>query len=249
MLKLAKAELYRFFKSGIFSKILIGLSVLIPIVNLVVAWAFKIHDKSLDIFLTESQMPLLMIALLAFPTVFCVYNGTAYNSRLAYYEIMDGNKPLKIVATKILSLGLTVSTIMYVPFALMCGIVGAVNGFGEIENPVLFFVLVFVLFAHIVIAAMLYSMFSRNLILSSFVPYIRFGIIDLFLAMYGETYFMADGKEVPDIMNIFIFNQLSHITGTVYSNSFVVYTIVGALLEIAVLSLVVIMVYRKKKFK
>ena len=131
----------------------------------------------------------------------------------------------------------------------MCGIVGAVNGFGEIENPVLFFVLVFVLFAHIVIAVMLYSMFSRNLILSSFVPYIRFGILDLFLAMFGEMFFIEDGKEVPDIMNIFTFNQLSHITDTVYSNSFVVYTIVGALLEIAVLSLVVIMVYRKKMFK
>lgn len=249
MLKLAKAELYRFFKSGIFSKILIALSLLVPIVNLVVAWEFKLHDKSLDIFLTESQIPLLIIATLAFPTVFCVYNGTAYNSRLAYYEIMDGNKPLKIVVTKILSLGLTVSAILYIPFVLMCGVVGVVNGFGAMENPVLFFVLTFVLLFHIVVASMLYAMLSRNLILSSFVPYIRFGILDLCIAMFGETYFLAEGKEVPGIMNVFTFNQLTHITDAVYSDSFIVYTTLSAVLEIVIVSVFVILVYRKKKFK
>lgn len=249
MLKLAKAELYRFFKSGIFSKVLIALSVLIPIVIIILAWAFKLHDKPLDIFLMESQMPLVMIANLAFPTVFCVYTGTAYNSRLAYYEIMDGNKPLKIVVTKILSLGLTISTILYVPFALMCGIVGAVNGFGAMENPILFFVLTYVLFSHIAIVVMLYSMLSRNLVLSSFVPYLRFGIIDLFIAMFGEMYFLADGKEVPGFMNILAYNQLAHITDSVYSNSMIVYTILSSLVEIVIASILVIMVYRKKQFK
>lgn len=249
MLKLAKAEIYRFFKSGVFSKILIALSVLVPIVTFAVAWAFELHTEALDTFLLESEMPLLMIVMLAFPTVFCVFVGTAYNSRLAYYEIMDGNKPLKIVITKIISLGLFVSTVLYVPFAVLCGVIGGVNGFGGMENPVLFFVLTYVIFAHIVIASLLYSMITRNLVLASFVPYLRFAILDFFIAMLAEMYFISDGKEAPAILNGFLYNQLGKFISGVYSSSFVVYTILSAVAEIAILSVIAILIYRRKKFK
>lgn len=249
MLKLAKADIYRFFKSGIFSKILILLSCLLPIVMFLISLTFKHNDAGLDDFLIESQMPLLMIVMLAIPTIFAVFVGTSYNSRLAYYEIMDGNKPLKIVVTKIISLGLLVSTIVYVPFAILCGIVGGVNGFGNMENPVLFFLLTYVIFAHIIIATLLFSMIARNLILASFIPYIRMGFLDLLVTMIGEVYFLADGKDVPAFFDVFIYNQMGKFTSGVYSNSFVVYTILSAVIEIAVLASIAVMVYRKKKFK
>lgn len=249
MLKLARAELYRFKNSGPFSKLLVLVSLLLPIITFALSWALKLHDQTLDLVVSDAPMVFLMIISLAFATILCVYVGTAYNSRLAYYEIMDGNSPAKIVLTKIMSLGLVASLIAYVPFALFMGVVAAVNGVGAYENPVLMFVMVFVIVFHVVTAAILYSMLARNLILSSFVPYIRFGIIDMIGYMVIETWSFASGKELPAIIEFFLNRQLEQVFGISYTNEFIVATLVSTVAEITILSVLVMLVYKRKKFK
>ena len=248
MLKLAKSELYRFFRLKFFSLTIIIFAFLIPIVSLIILGVYGNLDASMDVHVSMTIILNQVIVLLGMPTLLAVYCGTAFNNRMAYYEVMDGNSPVKIIASKIFSLGMLCSIIAFVPSFIYFLVVDLKNGSGIIENPVMTFVLLFVIFCRVFVCTILYTLICKNLVIASLLPYVRFGIIDIvFILVLSSEGLNLD---VPDaLVDLFITTQLNKLCQPVYSDKFIAYTVGSALVEIAVLFVLAVITYKKKKFK
>ena len=180
-------------------------------------------------------------------TMLTIFIGVVYNNRMAYYEIMGGNPPHKIILSRVLSLGIISAFIIYIPSAAFLLFTYIRNGKGIVEDPLMLFILMFVITLHTTISFILYAMLGRNLVIASFVPYVRFGILDMivYLMIAQEFENLKDNKLLYLTTNSQL-NNLSLLSG---DKELIAVVILSALIECAVLYVLVYLVYKNKKFK
>ena len=245
MLNIIRAELYRFRNSGGFLYYMAAVAVL----GILTIFSIDLNALDADLGTTMFNMAQFVysLILLGSGTLLTIFVGIAYNNRMAYYEIMSGNAPHKIILSKVLSLGLISSLIIYIPTAAFLAFTYFRNGKGEAEDPVLLFVLLFVITLHLTVSFILYAMLGRNLVLASFVPYIRFGLLDLIVYMLISQEF----EKFQDSKLLFLTtnSQMANLTQLAGNKDLITVIILTSVIECTVLYVLVYLVYKNKKFK
>lgn len=244
MFNLIRAELYRFKNSGgyLFFMILASLLGL----STVFSYGFDTKFEFTIMLSNVTQLSYNMV-LLVCGTLLTVFIGVSYNNRMSYYEIMGGNSAHKIILAKTLSIGFISALIMYVPTAVFLLASYINSGKQTIENPAMVFIILFIIALHTTISFILYAMLGRNLVLASFVPYIRLGILDLivYMLVFQEFSEHADNK----LLYITTNSQMAHLLTKTGDNKLLFIVLISSAIECAVLYILVYLVYKNKKFK
>lgn len=245
MLNMIRAELYRLRHCGIFLLLAAVSSILTISLYFVIAHdTFKTADLSGHCQVMGEIGWLFMLMVVV--TISGIYIGTAYNNRMAYYEVMNGYSPAKIILSKLFSLGLVFTLIAFIPSALLMFIYYLKNGAGMVENVPGAFLLLFFTILHSVVVCVLYSMLSRNIALSAFIAYIRLGIIDMVpIAVLAE--YKKDALDA-DILCISSSGSLMAIS-SISSWRPLEIALLSMLVECTLVFILVYFIYKKKKFK
>ena len=245
MFNLIRAELYRFKNSGGYLYFMILASIL------AVGTAFLTNGVEtrfeFAIMLSNVAQLSYNMVLLACGTLLTIFIGVSYNNRMSYYEIMGGNPPHKIILAKTLSMGLISSVIMYVPTAILLLAAYIKSGKQTIDNPLMVFIILFVITLHTAFSFILYSMLGRNLVIASFIPYARLGIMDLivYMMVFQEFSEHADNK----LLYITTNSQMAHLLTMTGDNKLLYIVLITSAVECAVLYILVYLVYKNRKFK
>ena len=245
MFNLIRAELYRFKNSGGYLYFMILASIL------AVGTAFLTNgvETSFDFMIMLSNVAQLSynMVLLSCGTLLTIFIGVSYNNRMSYYEIMGGNPPHKIILAKTLSMGLISSVIMYVPTAILLIASYIKSGKQAIDNPLMVFIILFVITLHTTFSFILYSMLGRNLVIASFIPYVRLGIMDLivYMIIFQEFSEHAHNK----LLYITTNSQMAHLLTMTGDNKLLYIVLITSVVECAVLYILVYLVYKNRKFK
>ena len=247
MFNLIRAEFYRLRHSGLYALIMflctLGLVLIFPFtVN-----KPKFMDASLAVSVYFMSQAFLILIFMGAFTVMGVYIGTSYNNRMAYYEIMNGYSPFKIILAKCFSVGLAGAVIVYIPVAAILGFSAVKNGTGIIEQPLILFVLLFVMVLHASLVTLLYSMACKNLVFASVLAYVRFGIIDMVPALVITQEFKKLAKY--DALNLSISSQAMNLHSATYDTKYILYVVLTCVVECAFAFGLVYYTYRNKKFK
>ena len=171
MFNLMRAELYRFKNSGGYLIFMIAASIL----GLSLLFVNEgIHTKfEFALMLANTAQLSYNMVLLTCGTLLTIFIGVSYNNRMCYYELMSGNSPHRIILSKVLSTGIISALIMYIPTAAVLLAAYIHSGKGQIDNPMMVFLILFIITLHTTISFILYTMLGRNLVIASFIPYIR----------------------------------------------------------------------------
>ena len=246
MLNMIRAELYRLRHCGIFLLLIVIASVVMSL-GMYAIMSYPKFD-ALDLAAATDimgQTPWLL-ALCVVATIMGIYIGTSYNNRMSYYEIMNGYSPLKIIISKVISIGGSVSFIAVFPSALLMFFLWMSNGSGTIDNVARYFIMLVLTFVNAIVVSVLYAMLSRNIALASFVAYIRLAIVDMLPIVLAASL-------KPELMEgkwayIPITGRLMRMT-MVDSWEPVKTSLVAMLVECIIVSVLVYLVYKKKRFK
>ena len=245
MFNLIRAELYRFKNSGGYLYFMI----LAAIISTGTAFLTNGVETSFDFTIMLSNVTQLSynMVLLSCGTLLTIFIGVSYNNRMSYYEIMGGNPPHKIILAKTLSIGFISAVIMYVPTAILLIASYIKSGKQTIDNPLMVFIILFVITLHTTFSFILYSMLGRNLVIASFIPYARLGIMDLivYMLIFQEFSEHADNK----LLYITTNSQMAHLLTMTGDNKLLYIVLITSAVECAALYILVYLVYKNRKFK
>ena len=136
--KLVKAEIFRMKRINsfwIFSLLLWLTALAIPFINHADS-AITYFNGSL---VSDGAVMFMMIALSA-----AFFTGRGYYHRTSMYEVMAGNSPIRIILSKILSIALPITLIIFIPHLIGLGVACGMNsdGIGDIlkREPLFFLV-------------------------------------------------------------------------------------------------------------
>ncbi len=244
MNRLIKSEMMRDGKIMGFWCFIIGMTAFIFLT------AFTADEKSSIGFINS----LLDASIIILIMMFAAYiTGHGYSQRTNMYEVMMGNRPLKIIISKCISVGVVIASI--VSFIIVTGFVVSSlissKGIGEaLPRLILFIAVLF----RASITAVLITMSVRSIGAIALV-YFRFMIEMFVVLIYGAmagnvNEIMETGVGMPRIFNILFYqNQLGNILpdgATAYN---VINVISGFIIAVIFWGTVVYYLYKKKDFK
>ncbi|MBO7424168.1 MAG: hypothetical protein J6U23_00690 [Clostridiales bacterium] len=246
MFNLIRAEFYRFKNSGGYLYLMILASVLALSLTFIDNGGAE-NSFDFPVVLSNVTQMTYNMALLTCGTLLTIFIGVSYNNRMSYYEIMAGNPPHKIILSKTLSTGFLSSVIVYVPTAILLLVSFIKNGKGSIEDPLMVFIILFVVTLHTMFSFILYAMLGRNLVIASFIPYIRLGILDLivYLLIAQEFSEHVDNK----LLYITTNSQMAHLMNMSGDSKLLLIVLLSSVVECAVLYILVYFVYKNRLFK
>lgn len=252
MNKLVKAEWYRLRKSGTF----LFYTVLVCVLCVAVAFLGnkKFFDSTLSInaiavlFGTGSFMYPVFIS-----TMLCVVASMGHHSKIAYYEIMDGNKTSHIILSKHVVYLAIVLCLFLIPMLSLFGYSCIKNGSGElIDKPIWFFILFAVIILRIVIGAVNIAMVLKKLVTCAIFSYSRFFLEALAILPFqiiGEINKNQVLLDIADfIKDVTLSFQIENLTMNCNDTRFIVLVISSAVLEIVFGYFMAYRSYKKKKF-
>ena len=182
MNRLLKAEWYRMTKLMRFwlmVLVLIFFSVGVPLLN-------KPEDAGDFLTIVGSDSAMLMIVYVAM--ISAVLTAIVFANRTVYYEVMSGKSPMKILISKCLVIGGTVTGIVSFGYLVTTLIFGSVKGYGEMEDVYIRLLLFFIVILHSAIVGVLIITTFRSGI-GALICYLRFMIIDTVICSIAEMIF------------------------------------------------------------
>lgn len=160
MRNMIKAEWYRIVHSGILKWILFAL-VMSPTLYILSDMTFYKQNVSEIMILSSTVVSMMLPLVICAPISFAI--GSLYKNRTFYYEIMNGYSTRKILLSKvilyvsIMFIGILVLNILFF------GIMGAINGVGDIIDYIpVRFLLLSVIVLHIIIESVLLSTLAKK---------------------------------------------------------------------------------------
>ena len=179
MNRLLKAEWYRMTKLMRF-----WLMVLVLILfGAVVPFIDKPANAGEYLMIAGSDSAMLMIVFVAM--ISSVLTAIVFGNRTVYYEVMSGKRPMKIIISKCLVIGGTITGIMCLGYLVAVAIFGSIKGYGEMTNVCTRLLIFFVVILHSSIVGVLIVTTFRSAIGAAFC-YLRFMIVDTVICSIAE---------------------------------------------------------------
>ncbi len=246
MNKHLRAEWFRLVHSGRYFPLFLFISVLMPGVPFLTNPDFAEKNFLENLVSFTETLPMLIGAVTC--TMIAVLLGNLYSNRTAYYEIMDGAGPAKIIFGKLL---------VYCPFALLLtalqfGIfftcIGIKNGKGEMESPALCALLAAIVLLHLFSATVMMSLLAQHM-LGTAIPYARFLILEQLVALFLLEANPDKTESIHKILDWLPSVQLQRLAQPSYSTLFILQVIASFVIEFAILYAITYTVYRKKRIR
>ena len=252
MNKLVKAEWYRLRKSGTFLFYIVLVCILCVAVALLGNRKFFESDLSTNAFAVLFGVGSFMYPVFI-STMLCVVASMGHHSKVAYYEIMDGNKTSHIILSKHIVYLPIVLCLFLIPMLSLLGYSCVKNGSGElIDKPIWFFVLFAAIILRIVIGSINIAMVLKKLVTCAVFSYGRMFIEALAILPFqiiGETQKNSDILKIADfIKDVTVSFQIENLTTNCNDTRFIVLVIASAVFEIVFGYCMAYRSYKKKKF-
>lgn len=244
MVRLMKAEWYRLKHSCELMKwfLFVGI-VSVVFVHCQIADAGK--DSLAQCFSVSAESYLFILCCLA--VLSAVMIGTSYTSKIAYYEVMAGNKIWAILLSKVFVSAAFVAVVSSLILDIYWFVIGMRNGIGEVMQLPLRFTLLAVIFFHVCSTSVLITTTVQNI--AGFVlAYLRIALLDMF-TLFCILQFGNFSEEVSaKVRDCFIVGQISTVLNceVELTNHLIAATVMGMLIE-AVIWYVISYIRMKKK--
>lgn len=252
MIGLIKAEWYKLLHTGIL-KYFIVLCFIFPVTIMMADLNWYKMTLSENIFLfaqnTVMMMPMFLSLAISVPI------GLSYQSRTAYYEIMDGRKTCEIIFSKVILYTLIFVAGITVTCGAYFGILGAINGLGNLSDIPLRFMFVEIIIIRICTVSVLISMLIKHII-GLAVSILRFMILDNLLLMLTTPInaYSDSGSDLTAITaqsssNWFISGQMTKILSADIDSKLIIAIFITFIIEFAIWYVLTYISYKHKKFK
>lgn len=249
MNRLVKAEWYRITHSrNMFRNIILG-ALLLGVFPICASIGH--FNEDLASVLEGSGAFTSFIFLMALPPAYSLISGKVYDrGKLAYYEVMAGNRIRNIVGSKLLSTGMLFLGLSTLSLSAFYAVVGLVNGSGGLDALPWRFLLLIVLLAHTIFCSILITIaFGRP---GAAICYIRFIIFDTaalpFLTWLAGSVCGFNSLALH-IAHMSIMNRLMMLIADPVDTMLVLHTILGCLFELLLWYAVIYSRMKRKKFK
>ncbi|MDO4317552.1 MAG: hypothetical protein Q4C48_05005 [Lachnospiraceae bacterium] len=238
-----KAEWYRLVHSGHYFGFFLFVSILIAGIPFLINPDYSRQNLLENLAAYGELLPMLIGAVTC--TFLAVLLCSRFGSRTAYYEIMDGARPAKIIWSKLLvycplALGLTL-----MQFGIFLLGIGLKNGGGEMKSPALFALLFLIVLLHLFSVTVMMSLLVQHPIGAAF-PYARFMLLEELAALILLELNPEKAESFSKLLNWLPMFQLANLVQASYSTLFVVQVIAGFAVEFAVLYAITFAVYKKR---
>lgn len=252
MINLIKAEWHRIIHTGIL-KYFIFVCLIFPIIIMItdINWYKMTASENMILFVQNAVMmiPIFLSVAVSVPI------SLAYQNKTAYYEIMCGTKTHKILLSKavlytsIFVIGITLTLGTYF------GILGIINGVGDMSNIPLRFLLFIILIIRICMTSVFICMLLKHII-SLAVTILRFMILDNLMLIiltpissYSDSAVDVSVIGSESISDWFITGQMTKIFSANIDSRLILMVIITSIFEIALWYILTYVSYKKKIFK
>ena len=248
MNKLIRAEFYRLRHTGH----LFWYAILIPMlfIFMPIPLCRESLDKPLDMSL-ESLGTMCVLVYNFFPALAAGISGQLFNKgKLGYYEVMAGNKPYKIILSKVFSDGVFFSVIYTVCVLAFYVFLAVKNGFGDFTHPFIRLVLFAVVMTHLVMSSIMIMMATKKPVSAVVLSYVRFMVFDIAFmpAMIAIATKLGAEKVALHIGYMIVFNQLELSVMSPIDVTAVLHIVLGFLAEFGFWYIIVYRGIKKKRF-
>ncbi len=250
MNKLIKAEWYRIRKSGTF------FIYMITILILTFSMMFLVDRSFFQNTLNENALSLIGFASGFYPmlvgTIVSVTASMAHHAKIAYYEVMDGNKTSHILLSKHIVYLAIAMTLFIIPTVTSFAFCYIKNGAGEMQEPLWFFVLFTLILFRIVISAVNIAMSTKKLIVCAIFGYIRSFLETMIVLPFMMIGDIKNNQSIIDfgenLKDIFIPFQIEKIAAHCHETKFVIAVIASAVIDIVLGYFIAYRSYKRKQF-
>ena len=245
MSRLMKAEAFRIKKRIPFLLVCCAICSLLPVIG-----ASGVRDAGLKAQIGASG-GLLMMVMMMFPLILANITGSLYDEgKLGFYEIMAGNKPHRIVFSKIMTDGVMFLILTAVTCCAYYVIVGLRNGLGGFDHVLIRLLLVIAVLARIAFCSILIALCFRRTGTGMAVCFLRFWIVDSavfpFFMWFSGT--VLEWKRLSlHFSYASIINQLMISVSEPVDSMIVLHVLLGFLIEFVLWYLLVDLGIRKRR--
>lgn len=244
MAKLIKAEWYRLRHSGNWLVYIIIMAVFsFAMVFLIDP---NIHTRTLDnamgCYAEAFTMSLTYIA-----TVVIAALAMIFHNRTGYYEVMDGNRISSIILSKVVVHGVLITALIVVPIGVLFTYIGCANGIGDMPDVPVRLVLLFVIFLHVMLSSILFTLTIKSLI-SAAIPYVRYMIFE-YLGLTMLTLIYPDNTLIAEISEWFPMMQCMYVSYADIDTGLIVKVIASFVIETILMYIAAHVAYKKKNFR
>lgn len=190
MNKHIKAEFYRISRGTIFFRMFVFMALALAVLGYVIQEDFT--SNTLDLTLMGCS-ELFMFVPMVLVTLASVIVSRNYFNRTYYYEIMDGTNTHTIIMSKLAVYG-SMAFIYIVPVVTIAVVIGARNGLGTFEKPLLHAAAFIVITLHLFLRATLISMLIRHIVGGALVSYMLTCVEFVFIMVNG----LISGNDIED---------------------------------------------------
>ena len=175
--------------------------------------------------------------------------GTGYSNKIAYYEVMAGNKISGMLLSKVLVDAVFVTVASSLSLDIFWAIIGIHNGIGLIKQLPLRFILLAVIFFHICSTGVLIATTVQHTI-GAVASYLRFSVFEMLVPFSIELFGNFSTETGTKISDWFIMLQLSKILNYEcrITDHLIFATIFGTLIEAAIWYAISYMRMKKKLY-
>ena len=174
--------------------------------------------------------------------------GSTYSNRTIYYEVMCGNKVISILTSKCLIIGLTISIIMTIGFAVATLIFGITKGYGELDYIAGRLVLYFLVLFHAALMGTLMVTSFRSMI-GAVLCYMRIMIFDGVIPGIIEVIYEGHENKIYDITKWFVMPQSSYVFEQKFDYKLVSAVIISLVAETLFWGIISYVLMKKRQYK
>ncbi len=248
MNRLMKAEWYRARKSSGIMKWLFIISIfLLAITFMEYDSAKNITASSYLLLFEENVAPLILLFMTVIAALFA---GMPFNNKTALYEVMAGNKPSKIILSKLLVVVPLVSIVFTGLVVIVTGVLQLANGTGELKQMPLRLLILFVAVVHISTISVLAVTAVRS-ILGIGIAFLRFAVFDSALIILIQV-LIEDSYDIETVRKVclwFTGSQITSLGMETIPSYFIVAAIAGFVIEAVIWYVISYIGYRRRKFQ
>lgn len=252
MINLIKAEWHRLIHTGVL-KYFIFVCLMFPVIIIMTDINFYKMTVSENMFLFSQNSAIMVSAFLS--VAISIPISLAYQNKTAYYEIMCGTKTHKILLSKaviytaIFIIGITFT------FGVYFGILGIINGIGDMSEIPLRFILFMIVIIRICVASVFISMLMKHIV-SIILVMLRFMMFDSLLLIiltpvssYSDSDLDVSVIGSQGVSDWLISGQMTKIFSADIDGKLVLMIIITAAFEIAIWYILTYISYKKKIFQ
>lgn len=193
-----------------------------------------------------SQQGIALFFLVAILVV--VLFGNRYQNRTYYYEIMSGVNIHIIIVSKIITYSIYVFLMFVIPNVILYTVITIRNGLGECNSPGTILFLFCIIALRFVVEAVLLTMIVRR-VFSTCVILFAVCMGSRGLLLIAGSLIEASNEVSLKLLDWSVYSQIAKLYQPEYSVSFMIAVVGSFAIEVALLYVLTLVSYRRKKFR